>query len=94
LLYYDLQATQPGSEGFRDVRPKDRIAIVRIDRGVQNRTSTRNWWPVLEEIRDELFEFFDTIRLFIHMQQPGVPGGLPRIVERRAASSSLLEKWR
>ena len=40
------------------------------------------WRPVLDEIRDELLKLFYTTRLFIHMQQPGVPGGLPRIVER------------
>jgi hypothetical protein len=64
------------------VRAKNRIAIVSIDRSVQNRTSACNGGPALDEIRDELLELFYTIRLFIHMQQPRVPGGLPRIVER------------
>jgi len=76
------------------VRAKDRIAIVSIDRSVQNRTSARNGGPVLNEIGDELLKLFYAIRLFIHMLQPGVPGGFPRIVEGSAASSSLLEKWR
>src|SRR5580704_6627572 len=77
-----LQTAQPRSESFRDVGAKDQIAIVSIDRSVQNRTSARNGGPVLDEIGDELLELFYTIRLFIHMQQAGVPGGFPRIVER------------
>jgi hypothetical protein len=82
LLHDHLQAVQPGSKGLRDVRPKDWIAVIGIGRSVQNRTTARNWGPVIDEIRNKLLELFDAIRFFIHMQESRVPGGLPCIVER------------
>jgi hypothetical protein len=63
------------------VYPKDGIAVVRIDSGVQNRTSARNGGPVVNEIRDQLFELFDAIRLLVDMQLTSVPGGRPGVVE-------------
>ena len=92
LLYHDLQAAQPGTEGFRHVRPKDRISIVRIDRGVQDRTSARDGRPVLDEIRDQLLQLVDAIRLFVHTQQPAVPGSLPGIIERLGGEPTTPEE--
>src|SRR5258708_27214850 len=50
--------------------------------GVKNRTPASNRRPMIHEIRDELLEFFDAVRFFIHMQQSSVPGGLPGVIER------------
>ena len=82
LLHDDLQATQPGSKSFGDPRPKDGIAIIGVDCGVQDWTSACNRGPVLHEVRDKLLELFDTVCFLIHMQEAGVPGGLPRVIER------------
>jgi hypothetical protein len=35
---------------------------------------------VIKEVCDELLELLDTVRSFVHMQQPRVPSGFPGIV--------------
>src|SRR5258706_389747 len=62
--------------------PRESLRRFGVDCSVQDGTAARNGGPVVDEIRDELFELFDAVRCFVHVQEPGVPGGLPCVVER------------
>jgi hypothetical protein len=81
LLHDRLQATQPEAEGFRGMRAEDRIPIIGLDCSVQDWTTAWHRGPVINKVSNVLFELLDAVRLFIQIQKPHFPGGLPGVIE-------------
>ena len=41
---------------------QERISVVSLHGGIQNRTTTRNWMPAFNRVRNKLLELVDAIR--------------------------------